>query len=50
MTAAELERKFRALAEPVLPEVQILELLDALRGLEDVREVGELLRLTVPAA
>jgi 2-methylcitrate dehydratase len=48
MTAADYERKFRSLAGPLLPEDQIAGLLDCLRNLEQVRDIGDMLALTVP--
>jgi 2-methylcitrate dehydratase len=48
MTPADYERKFRALAAPVLSEAQTNALLDRLWHLEEIRDVGEVLALTVP--
>ena len=47
MTDAEQERKFRPLAEPLLPERQIDDLLACLRRLEEVEQISELISLTV---
>jgi 2-methylcitrate dehydratase len=47
MTAADYERKFRSLARPLLPEPQIDRLLDRLWRLEEARDIGEVLSLTV---
>jgi 2-methylcitrate dehydratase len=49
MKEADYERKFRSLAEPALPARQVNALLDRLHHLEDVRDLRELLLLTVPA-
>ena len=46
MTDAELEDKFRALAEDLLSEEQTNTLLDRLWHLEEVEDIGEILRLT----
>lgn len=48
MTDAEQERKFRPLAEPLLPEKQIDDLLACLRRLDEVERISELISLTVP--
>jgi 2-methylcitrate dehydratase PrpD len=48
MTEEEQERKFRPLAEPLLPTEQINELLACLRRLDEVEQIGELISLTVP--
>lgn len=48
MTDADLERKFRSLAEPMLEEQQIVRLLEGLRDLERVERISEILDLTVP--
>jgi 2-methylcitrate dehydratase len=48
MTPADYERKFRALAAPVLSEAQTNALLDRLWHLEEVKDIGEVLALTVP--
>jgi 2-methylcitrate dehydratase len=48
MTDDEQERKFRPLAEPLLPERQINDLLACLRRLDEVEQIGELISLTVP--
>src|SRR4029077_14211695 len=47
MTDAEQERKFRPLAEPLLPGRQIDDLLACLRRLEEVEQISELISLTV---
>jgi 2-methylcitrate dehydratase len=47
MTDAEQERKFRPLAEPLLPEKQINDLLACLRRLDEVEQISELISLTV---
>jgi 2-methylcitrate dehydratase len=47
MTDEEQERKFRPLAEPLLPKKQIDDLLACLRRLDDVERVDELIALTV---
>jgi len=47
MTEEEQERKFRPLAEPLLPKKQIDELLACLRRLDEVERIGELISLTV---
>ncbi|HSF56643.1 MAG TPA: MmgE/PrpD family protein [Candidatus Binatia bacterium] len=47
MTAEEQERKFRPLAEPLLPEKQINDLLACLRRLDEVEQISELISLTV---
>jgi 2-methylcitrate dehydratase len=47
MTDQELERKFRRLAEPLLPQEQIKDLLACLRRLDEVDAIGELISLTV---
>ena len=47
MTDEEQERKFRPLAEPLLPKKQIDELLACLRRLDDVEQISELISLTV---
>jgi hypothetical protein len=47
MTDEEQERKFRPLAEPLLPKKQIDDLLACLRRLDEVERVGELIALTV---
>jgi 2-methylcitrate dehydratase PrpD len=47
MTDAEQERKFRPLAEPLLPEKQIDDLLACLRRLDEVEQISELISLTV---
>ncbi|MFQ6026195.1 MAG: MmgE/PrpD family protein [Dehalococcoidia bacterium] len=46
MTDVELEEKFRALAEELLSEGQTNTLLDRLWHLEEVEDIGEILRLT----
>ena len=47
MTDAEQERKFRPLAEPLLPAKQIDDLLACLRRLDEVEQISELISLTV---
>jgi len=47
MTDEEQERKFRPLAEPLLPKRQIDDLLACLRRLDEVEQIGELISLTV---
>ena len=47
MTGEEQERKFRPLAEPLLPLKQINDLLDCLRRLDEVEQISELISLTV---
>src|ERR671918_994913 len=47
MTDAEQERKFRPLAEPLLPKRQIDDLLACLRRLDNVEQISELISLTV---
>ena len=47
MTDEELERKFRPLAEPLLPKRQIDDLLTCLRRLDEVEQISELISLTV---
>jgi 2-methylcitrate dehydratase len=47
MTGEEQERKFRPLAEPLLPEKQINDLLACLRRLDEVEQISELISLTV---
>lgn len=47
MTGEEQERKFRPLAEPLLPEEQINNLLACLRRLDEVEQISELISLTV---
>jgi 2-methylcitrate dehydratase len=47
MTDEEQERKFRPLAEPLLPKKQIDDLLACLRRLDEVKQIGELISLTV---
>ena len=47
MTEEEQERKFRPLAEPLLPERRIDDLLASLRRLDEVRQISELIALTV---
>ena len=46
MTDADYERKFRSMAEPLLPEHNIAQLIDRVRTLEQVQELGEVLQLT----
>lgn len=47
MSDDEQERKFRSLAEPLLPKTQIDDLLACLRRLEEVDQISELISLTV---
>ncbi|HXV78337.1 MAG TPA: hypothetical protein VEG60_00510, partial [Candidatus Binatia bacterium] len=47
MTDEEQERKFRTLAEPLLPKKQIDDLLARLRRLDQVEQISELIALTV---
>jgi 2-methylcitrate dehydratase PrpD len=47
MTDEEQERKFRPLAQPLLPGRQIDDLLACLRRLDEVDEISELISLTV---
>jgi 2-methylcitrate dehydratase PrpD len=47
MTDEEQERKFRPLAEPLLPKLQIDELLTCLRRLDEIEQISELISLTV---
>ena len=47
MTDQEQERKFRPLAEPLLPKRQIDDLWACLRRLDEVEQIGELIALTV---
>lgn len=47
MSDAEQERKFRPLAEPLLPGRQINDLLACLRRLDEVEQISELISLTV---
>jgi 2-methylcitrate dehydratase len=47
MTGDEQERKFRPLAESLLPKGQINDLLACLRRLEEVEHISELISLTV---
>ena len=47
MTDEEQERKFRPLAEPLLPEKQINDLLACLRRLDEVEQISELISLTL---
>ena len=49
MPEALLQQKFRSLAEPVLPEPQIDELLTRLGRLEEEPDLGRVLALTVPS-
>src|SRR5918999_2774080 len=48
MTDEEQERKFRPLAEPLLPNTQINDLVACLRRLDEVEQISELISLTVP--
>lgn len=45
MTDAEVEKKFRALAEPVLPAERIAQALDRLWNLDSEAQIGEVLKL-----
>jgi 2-methylcitrate dehydratase len=47
MTDEEQERKFRPLAEPLLPKRQINDLLACLRRLDELEQISELISLTV---
>jgi len=47
MTDEEQERKFRPLAEPLLPGSQIDDLLACLRRLDEVEQINELISLTM---
>jgi 2-methylcitrate dehydratase PrpD len=47
MTDEEQERKFRPLADPLLPTRQIDDLLSCLRRLDEVEQISELISLTV---
>jgi len=47
MTDQQQERKFRPLAEPLLPKRQIDDLLACLRRLDEVERISELIALTV---
>ena len=47
MTEEEQERKFRPLAEPLLPKRQIDDLLACLRRLDEVDQISDLIALTV---
>jgi 2-methylcitrate dehydratase len=47
MTGEQQERKFRPLAEPLLPAKQINDLLACLRRLDEVEQISELIALTV---
>src|SRR5919198_2191283 len=47
ITDEEQERKFRPLAEPLLPKKQIDDLLACLRHLDEVEQISELISLTV---
>ena len=47
MTEEEQERKFRPLAEPLLPKRQIDDLLACLRRLDELEQVSELISLTL---
>jgi 2-methylcitrate dehydratase len=49
MTDEEQERKFRPMAEPLLPKKQIDDLLACLRRLDEVERISELITLTVAA-
>jgi 2-methylcitrate dehydratase len=48
MTDADYERKFRSMAEPILPDDQIALLIDRIRTLEQVQDLGAVLQLTAP--
>jgi hypothetical protein len=48
MTQNDYERKFRPLAAGLLSQSQTDSLLDRLWNLEEVRDIGEVLALTVP--
>jgi 2-methylcitrate dehydratase len=48
MSDQEQERKFRPLAEPLLPKRQIDDLLACVRRLDDVERINELIAFTVP--
>ena len=47
MSDADIEKKFRTLANKVLPDAKSDALLSCLRKLEDLADAGEMLRLTV---
>jgi 2-methylcitrate dehydratase len=47
MTEQEQERKFRPLAEPLLPKTQIDDLLACLHRLDEVEQISKLISLTV---
>jgi 2-methylcitrate dehydratase len=47
MTRVELEQKFDALAEPILSAGRRAQLRDTIFALEDLRDVGELMKLTM---
>lgn len=47
MSDEEQERKFRPMAEALLPEKQIDSLLDSLRRLDEVQQIGDLISLTL---
>lgn len=49
LTDKEFEDKFRYLAGGLLPERQILQLVDSVRRLEQLDDINELVRLTAPA-
>jgi len=49
MTDEEQQRKFRPMAEPLLPKRQIDDLLACLRRLDEVEQISELISLTVAA-
>ena len=48
LTEAEFEAKFRHMAGDILPDAQAAELLDGISRLEQLDDVGELVRLSVP--
>ena len=50
MTDAEVEYKFRSMAEPLLAESKIIEILDRCWSLDEQTNIGELLRLESEAA
>ena len=49
LTDEEFESKFRYLVGELLPEERVTALLEACARLEQLRDVGELLRLTLAA-
>jgi 2-methylcitrate dehydratase len=48
MSDADYERKFRSMAEPVLPEPQLALLVERIRTLDQAKNLGEVLQLTAP--